>query len=187
MELKTIKQKRGIKMKNGLLGVLLSFFLLLSCTTKQEPVEITLPQETREAIEKAVPIKDYGFYALKSSYPRKAEDLKEWSLFVCGGSSPEMDIYVTISSLKQTKALLFKFSKSYFISQNMSGGNPEEPGGKETNTTLQVPGQDNIILPRESLFFGNEMTPEKLYTKCLKDVQANQKGLLLIKRTLGDK
>ena len=174
-------------MKKGLFVIFLTWFLLLSCSTKQEAIEITLPQEIRAVIEKAVPMQDYGFYALKSSYPRKAEDLKEWSLFLCGGDNPQMDIDVTVSSLRTTKALLFKSSKSYFISDNISGPNPEEPAARESSSTIESPGQVKITLPREGLFFGKGMTPENLLTKCLKDIQENQKGLLLIKRTIAAK
>jgi hypothetical protein len=173
-------------MYKGLLVVFFTWLLLISCSTKQETVEITLPLEIKARIEKAAPMKDYGFYALKISHPVKYEDLKEWSLFVCDGDNLQMDIDVTISSLTTTKTLLFKFSKNYFIATNMSGGNPDDPS-KSFNTTLQGPGRDKIILPREGLIFSKEMTSEKLFTKCLKDLQENQKGLLLVKRTLASK
>jgi hypothetical protein len=172
-------------MKRSFFSAVAVCFLVIGCTTKQETVEITLPQEIKAAIEKAAPTKDFGFYGLKASYPRGVDELKEWSLIVCGGRDHYMDIDVTMSSLSSTKALLFKSSKRYSISNNIFGPNPEKPSATESVSTITTREGAEIPIDRQGLIFGRDMTPDRLFAKCLKDVQENQKAILLAQRDLG--
>jgi hypothetical protein len=185
MRTKVLKEVRRTRSKKSILLVFVLACLLPGCGTKQESVQVKVPQDVKTAIEKAAPPKDYGFYSLKTSpIPQSAQDLRDWSLLACAADDFELDIEITSSSLSSTKALLFKSSKSYFIADNMSGPNPDSPVASTSGGALEGPGFGKVDLAREGLIFGKGMTPKKLLEKCILALQADPKSLLVTKRSL---
>lgn len=163
------------------IGTVISLFLGIGCGQQTGTVEISLPKEIVAAIEKQAPASEYGFYALKASYPHDEKDLSKWAL-IAFGDDPNMDVHIMVSGLSTTNAFLFKSSNSYSIANNITAKNPEDPAATDSSATLTRPDQTQITIPRRGFIFGKGMTSEKLIQRCLDELKGTPESILLTKR-----
>jgi hypothetical protein len=178
------QNSRRAKMSKYFFSILF-IFLLIGCHPKQQVVELKVPNAIKTALEKKAPAKDYGFYCIKTASPTSIDDFKDWTLIVCCADDNYIDIDITIIPLEKTNSFLFKSSKSYSISKNISGSNPDEPSAVETVSQIENSEHVKIPIDRQGLIFGKGMTPEKLLPKCIQVLRENPKSLLLTKRSTG--
>lgn len=85
-------------MKKHLLAITLAVWVVLGACGGKQAVAIDIPDDTKEAIENAAPKEEYVFYALKTSAPETAEDLKGRDLVMCCGPGPGFVDVILVSA-----------------------------------------------------------------------------------------
>jgi hypothetical protein len=181
-------------------GVILLSFAILSCSSGNpgsSNVQINVPESTKQFLARIKIDKNYIFYSMKGAPPKTIDDLRERVLIFfsdekfigpTGGNLsrlPKIDAELIFSSVKDTGYILFKSSKCYSIFQGLiSRKPPGEPASRlQSDFSYGKEGAKKSFV--QEIFGFTEETPlSAIQDKCLKEMQNNNKSILMIKREL---
>jgi len=170
------------KMKYSYFFWLICAVLIISfgCGQNYEEVEINVPNSVKEAIEEAAPAGEYRFFALKESFPKNIEDMKQVKLLVCGEIGNQVDLKVIMASLGDQNSLLFKSIHRFFINPNVISGTM----AMNENVSIKLDSGEIVKIPREKSIYGKDNSIDTLVSNCVKGMQKNKNSILLIKRSV---
>ena len=152
-------------------------------------IQLTTPSAVREALEKAAPIKEVGFFALKSNQINKIEDLNRLRLLTCGDVTNDTVFNIVESSSESLKILLFSSSDGFTIWSNVGRPDDKIVGSESTKESFVIDGA-KIDFKRTVYAFGglnNKTIYDTILKKCVEEMRKDDKSVLLIKRSLMSK
>lgn len=148
-----------------------------------EKVEINVFNSVKEAIEEAAPAGEYCFFALKESFPKNIEDMKQAKLFVCGEIGNQVDLKVIMASLGDHNSLLFKSIHEFFINPNLISG----ALAMTEDVSITLASGKVMKIPREKSVHGKDNSIDTLVSNCLEEMRKNNNSVLLIERSVDSK
>ena len=156
------------------------FLISFGCGQNYEKVEINVSNSVKEAIEAAAPVGEYRFFALKESFPKNIENMKQAKLLVCGEIGNQVDLKVIMASLGDHNSLLFKSIHRFFINPNIVSGALSWTG----TVSITPDSGERMKIPREDSIYGKNYSTDTLVNNCLQEMRKNNNGVLLIKRSV---
>ena len=156
------------------------FIISFGCGQNYEKVEIDVSNSVKEAIKEAAPVGEYRFFALKESFPKNIEDMKQAKLLVCGEIGNQVDLKVIMASLGDHNSLLFGSIRRFYINPNMISG---ELSMTET-VSITLDSGEVIIIPCEQSIYSKDFSIDTLVSNCLQEIRKNNNSVLLIKKSV---
>lgn len=186
-KVEAIKRLNGKKKINPISSSLYLFllvmiaFVFISCSSEtREKIEIDVPNSVKEEIEGAAPVVEYSFFALKESFPKNIEEMKQTILFTYGEIDDHVDIRIIMASLHYDETLLFKAIKNYFINPNVFSGSLL----RTLNHSLELDKGTTIEFLQEKFVYDKDRAKDEIISVCVEEMKKNQHSVLLIKRSI---